>query len=87
MEALVQEGLTEASEAEQDVLEELGLSFMRQTVALKNAVILLSPVEIKPLLEEINFIKDSQKYGLFLRLPVREIPESDYQRIVLQAKR
>ena len=50
-------------------------------VKIKPIKIFDKPVEFKPLIPKLNFIKIKDKWTGYVRLPMREIPEEDYQLI------
>jgi predicted RNA-binding protein len=46
----------------------------RRNIEFENVV----PVSIKPLIEELSFIQDKQKWGFIFRRGMFEIPEADF---------
>lgn len=67
---------------QKEILVELGLGFMSRIVKLNNIKIFHRAIEIIPIINDLSFIPDKKNYGLSLRLPVREIPSGDYERII-----
>ena len=51
-------------------------------VKIKPIKIFDKPFEFKPLIPKLSFIKIKDKWTGYVRLPMREIPEGDYQLIV-----
>ena len=51
-------------------------------VKLKPIKIFHKPIEFKPLIPKLNFIKYKDKWTGYIRLPMRKIPEEDFQLIV-----
>ena len=79
---LVKDGLEPSSCQQHATLSDLGLGFMRRTLPLQSVHWFPEPVRIKPLINQLQFIKDKKNYGLSLRLPARQIPTEDFDLIV-----
>lgn len=63
------------------VKEELGLVWFGYFVPLSKVEIFSQNVPIRPILNELSFIKDKKNWGLNLRAPVVRISEDDFNLI------
>ena len=51
-------------------------------VKVRPILVLNPPIDFKPLIPSLNFIKDKKRWSAYIRLPIREISYDDYNRIV-----
>ncbi|QSO54179.1 EVE domain-containing protein [Alicyclobacillus curvatus] len=68
--------------SEARLMAELGISFMRSGIHLKDVTWFPQPVQIQPLLSDLAFVKDKKNYGLHLRLPIVRVPKGDFGTIL-----
>ncbi len=66
--------------------ESMGDEVFPNRVKLKPIKIFKEPVEFKPLIPKLEFIKNKIMWTGHIRVAMREIPEGDYQRILKSAK-
>ena len=59
----------------------LGLDWFDLYIQLDNIKYFNNKIFIKPLIQELTFIKNKKNYGLNLRLPIINIPETDFRLI------
>lgn len=66
--------------------EKMGMEIFPYRVKLKPIQIFSRPLEFKPLIPKLNFIKNKNQWSGHLRVAMRPIPEEDYQTILKAAK-
>ena len=71
-----------ANKEQEAILDNLSIGFFNKTIAVEKVHWFTEPIELIPLKNELSFIADKKNYGLSLRLPVREIPKEDFNKIV-----
>lgn len=60
---------------------EVNLSWFNLYIEINNIEIFKNKVEIKPIIEELSFIKNKNNYGLNLRLPIVRLQDQDFKLI------
>jgi len=64
----------------------LGNEVFPHRIKLKPVKVFVEPVQFKPLVPEMSFIKNKVMWSGSLRTAMRVIPEEDYQRILKERK-
>jgi predicted RNA-binding protein len=85
----IYEGVSEVYEDESPVFvtpKGLGNEVFPLRINLKPMKIFAKPIEFKPLVQELSFIKNKTMWSGSLRTAMRVIPEEDYQKIMKAAK-
>ena len=54
-------------------------------VRIKPIKIFKKPVEFRPLIPKLNFIKNKQNWNAYVRVCMKEIPEEDFEKIISSA--
>lgn len=80
-EATIAGTVSESTESEKQLASELGLRRFRQKLPLADVRIWASPVLLKPLVEQLDFIKDKHNWGLNLRQAAARISANDFAAI------
>jgi len=60
----------------------MGNETFPQRIRIKPIKIFKKPIEFKPLIDELSFIKNKKMWSGSLRTAMRVIPEEDYQKII-----
>ena len=84
--ALISGPIAPATDQEKLAAEDLGLEGFEERIPLESVVLWEKTPLLKPLVEDLEFIKDKQNYGLHLRQAAAQISNSDYDLIVAAAK-
>lgn len=67
-----------------DPLKEKGKRYFPKRIDLKDIKVWKEPLPIKPLIQRLDFIKNKDSYGLYMRRTALSISEKDYK-VVMKA--
>lgn len=73
-------------EAVYSIATQLGLRWMSLYTKVEVEKVFKEPVEIQPLVDRLQFIKDKKNYGLHLRLPIVKISDEDFNLILHESE-
>jgi len=60
----------------------MGTEVFPLRIKIKPIEIFLNPIEFKPLISSLSFITNKEMWSGSIRTAMRQIPESDYQKII-----
>ncbi|MEJ9224450.1 EVE domain-containing protein [Priestia aryabhattai] len=63
--------------------EEYIFNLFPLAASIKNIQLFETPIYIKDIKNDLEFIKDKKNYGVFLRSSVRAVSEKDFERILI----
>jgi predicted RNA-binding protein len=76
-----------ATTEEIDMGEALGLIGYDRKVRLRNIRLFSESIPIRPLIEELTFIKDKRWWGHWFRQSAMRIPQKDFERVLAEDSR
>jgi predicted RNA-binding protein len=75
------------SEKEPDPLRTKGKTNFGKRIQLEGVHVFERPLQIKGLIDKLDFIKRKDNYGLYIRRTAVSVPEADFDMIVREANR